>query len=382
MIVLAQSGRALAQMAARAGFVPLVIDLFGDVDTRAVALACEVVPMLDRRHIEPALRRLHAVRRARRIIVGGGLEHDPATADWLASRCRGLQAFAGAVRHLADPARLLRLARRLDLPLPESRLDRPDDPRGWLIKRAGGCGGIDVRRCRRADEPVTGTDYFQREVAGAPHSLTFIAHAATSPRSRPDVEVLGFNRLLTESRGTTPWTYAGAVTRDTPPASVACAVVGAARRISAALGLRGLAGIDFIVDGSRWWLVDINPRPTATAILYDRRGSALFTRHWCALTARPAPPASRAGDPGRRGDRIVYADGPIEVCARGAAPRWLHDRPAAGTTIAAGQPVCTVSATDAAGVLRVGTRLAERAAMAVSWLRIDDKNHRAGGTSP
>ena len=40
ILVVAYSARALASSAARAGFAPLAIDVFGDDDTRETSLAC------------------------------------------------------------------------------------------------------------------------------------------------------------------------------------------------------------------------------------------------------------------------------------------------------------------------------------------------------
>ncbi len=44
VLIAALSGRALAACARRGGYRPLVADLFGDLDTRELAEACERVP--------------------------------------------------------------------------------------------------------------------------------------------------------------------------------------------------------------------------------------------------------------------------------------------------------------------------------------------------
>ena len=43
LIVVAYSARSLAQSAARAGYAPLAIDMFGDLDTREASLAMTTV---------------------------------------------------------------------------------------------------------------------------------------------------------------------------------------------------------------------------------------------------------------------------------------------------------------------------------------------------
>ena len=56
--------------------------------------------------------------------------------------------------------------------------------------------------------------------------------------------------------------------------AILAALARALAEIVAATGLRGLASADILVDGGRWWLLEINPRPGATLDVLDRRATA------------------------------------------------------------------------------------------------------------
>ncbi|MDX1606304.1 MAG: ATP-grasp domain-containing protein, partial [Candidatus Competibacterales bacterium] len=155
--------------------------------------------------------------------------------------------------------------------------------------------------------------------------------------------VLGWHATWTE-RGdpARPWTYSGALTLtdDRVPDPVRAALPAALERLVAATGLAGLCGIDLCVDGPRWWLIEINPRPTATAELHER-DPGLLTLHRAAVTGvLPAVPAPLAGC---RGQAVVYAGRPLRVVPF-AWPDWTADRPVPGSRIASGQPLCTLTA--------------------------------------
>ena len=65
MIVVAQSARALASAAKRAGYAPLAIDVFGDDDTRAISRATitlegGIVPGTSRRRADRGSAHIHS----------------------------------------------------------------------------------------------------------------------------------------------------------------------------------------------------------------------------------------------------------------------------------------------------------------------------------
>ena len=340
-LLISQSGRALAAAAARAGRAAVGIDGFADRDTRDLARDWLRLPLdadgtFEAGDLVRAADRLSPPGQCLGLVYGSGFEVQPERLAHLTGNRPLLGNAPDVLATCADPLRFAGLCRALHLPHPETRLDAPSAPEGWLAKHAGACGGIHVRDAAGL-APAPGR-YFQRRAAGVPHSLLFLADGHSS---RP----VGFNRLLAApAQAPGHWAYAGATAlRDAPP-GVGPTVLAAAQALTTALGLRGLNGIDFIVDGRDWTLLELNARPTATLDLWDSPPlPPLFDCHVQAChgrlpTALPRPASGRAA-------AVVYADAPMRVPAGFAWPRWCADLPAAGAFFAPGEPVCTVHAT-------------------------------------
>jgi predicted ATP-grasp superfamily ATP-dependent carboligase len=111
--------------------------------------------------------------------------------------------------------------------------------------------------------------------------------------------------------------------------------------------LVGLVSLDFVLHDGEALLLEVNPRPGATLDVLDDETGSLFAAHVAAvqgdnpaslLKGRWQPPRAAAA-------AYLYADqGALTVPAI-AWPDWSADRPAAGTQIARGQPLATVTAT-------------------------------------
>ncbi len=128
-------------------------------------------------------------------------------------------------------------------------------------------------------------------------------------------------------------------------------ITAAADRLARATDLRGLVGLDLVVDGTRWWLIEVNPRPTAALDVLDRGTPALMALHIAACETAPATAERSATDAAPpwtppatiTATALVYAprDG---VTVAADWPGWIADRPLPGTAIPAGAPICTVRA--------------------------------------
>ena len=96
----------------------------------------------------------------------------------------------------------------------------------------------------------------------------------------------------------------------------------------------------FIDDGRRLWLLEINPRPGATLDVFDQVGDPLMRRHLGATNVS-APPLRAEQDV--KAAEVVYAEKDV-VIACPDWPGWVADRPAPGSLVPAGAPLCTVFA--------------------------------------
>ncbi|HET9018864.1 MAG TPA: ATP-grasp domain-containing protein [Acetobacteraceae bacterium] len=338
MLIAALSGRALAAAARRDGYAPLVADLFGDDDTRALAAAHEVVPgSLARgpalRPLLDALDRLASGRAPIGVVYGGGLEGRPALLRALA-RYRMLGTPAAAVARVKDPFAFAALCRAAGVPHPEVAL-APDGHGDWLEKRAGAAGGVHIRPARGA---VRRPRYLQRRAAGRPVSALLLGDGTRAM-------VLGFSEQWTAPTAQAPFRYGGAARPAVLSAAQEAALTDAATRIAAASGIVGLASADFLMRPDGFDLLEINPRPGATLDVFT--AAPLFAWHVAACDGNlpdRAPPLA-----GAEAAAIIYARRACRVPAGFPWPDWAADRQRAGP-VAAGAPIATVRAggTDAA----------------------------------
>jgi predicted ATP-grasp superfamily ATP-dependent carboligase len=104
----------------------------------------------------------------------------------------------------------------------------------------------------------------------------------------------------------------------------------------------GLNGVDFLLEGGRWTLLEVNPRPPATMELYEPdypRG--LLHAH---LSACAGTLPDRARKP-RACRAFAIVTAPADVTIEGERlPAWCRDRPCGETRFRPGNPVCTVHA--------------------------------------
>ncbi|BBL72282.1 ATP-grasp domain-containing protein [Methylogaea oryzae] len=334
VVILAQSGRMLAQSAARAGWRTRVLDLYGDEDTRACSERCALVDDgggFDHGRVLDELRRA-AAEGARGLVYGSGLECAP---DWL-DEIAGLLPVWGnspdVLRWLKSPPRFFALLDELGIPYPESCFQPPDCPDGWLLKPGCGEGGKGVAFC--AASAVQDGAYYQRHIAGTPMSALFLADGN-------HVRLVGFNALWTTGAAGQPFGFAGASNRPDLPPVWRGRVADWTGRLARRVGLKGLGSLDFVYDGDRCWALEVNPRPSATLALYDADfPDGLLAAHVraCGGALPESVPLSMA-----RAMRIVYAPRRLKVPAGVVWPSWCADLPAAESEIAAGEPLCSVA---------------------------------------
>lgn len=339
LLLVSASGRALAQSAARCGMPVVVLDLFNDMDVRALASASRCVAgrggKFDGAKLLAAATELCPPEACAGVVYGSGLEGRPRLLERLA---RGRKLFGNApatVAMLKDPLRFFPLLASLGIAHPPVRLEPPDDASCWLVKRIGGAGGSHVKpaRSRHRARPHR---YFQARQPGRTLSALFVADGRQA-------QLVGFNEQWhTAARRSSPYCYGGAVSRPAVPASLRLGVASMLDELVRATHLVGLNGMDFILDGETPCVLEINPRPTATIDLYDADvEGGLLALHLGACRGE-LPPISQSG--GSRAHAIVYADRPLRVPAGMAWPQWCTDLPAGGSQIPAGAPVCSVHA--------------------------------------
>ena len=341
VLIVARSGRALAQAARAAGHLPLVVDLFGDVDTHALAHSvAQVAATADGNFVADALlatlNRIFAQQGRLPLVCGSGFERAPALLATIAGRYAIGNSLATAYTRLLDPPALWRRLHSRGLAVPTTQWRRPVRSAGWLAKRAGASGGAHVHALAG---PLPVGDYVQRRISGRSVSALLLSNGRQT-------RLCGIAEHLCWHPAADHWRYEGALSLMPIPRAVAAAARAAGHAVAAELKLCGGFGLDFILraDG-QLMLVDINPRLPATLDLYADRG-AIFASHLHACaTGKLLYSSSRRGR--CRGHLLLYAEGSWEVPATLRWPVGVADRPRAGTLIARGEPLCTLLAAGA-----------------------------------
>ena len=339
ILICALSGRALAQSARAAGFAPVVLDAFADLDTRGVAESWARVPV-DRSW---RLRRGALLAAARRLappptplVWGSGFERVPGLLAELAAGRELLGNPPATVRALKDPGSWGDALDGLGIPHPEIRLDHPPERSGWLCKRTGAAGGGHVRSAAARRGPRGRGWYWQRWARGTPVSALVLGNGSAA-------SVLAVGRQLLAPRPGRRFRFGGLVAPAAISALAHERLGQAALAIARSFRLEGLASVDALVAGDAVQVLEVNPRPGGSLDAYGAAlGVDLFGLHVAACRGAPLPdglaPRMAAGS------LIVYAERGVAVPTSFAWPGWAADRPPPGSAIPAGAPVCTVLA--------------------------------------
>ncbi|MDQ6438254.1 ATP-grasp domain-containing protein [Mesorhizobium sp. LHD-90] len=337
VLIAAISGRSLAAAARRAGFSPLVADLFRDNDTvalsgRAALAAGDLGSGIDFGRLPDTLRDLAAGDRVEALVLGSGFEQRPDAIDALAEKFPLAGNRAAAIARVKEPQRLAEDCAELGIPHPEFRREKPADPENWLVKTAGGAGGGHVAGANGA--AVKPGRYFQRFIEGRNLSALFIA-------DRRAAHLVGFSRQWASPAPGAPYRYGGAVRLRRFDRREAARIAQWLSGLTARAGLTGLCSADFIRNEDGCHLVEINPRPGATLDIFDDEAAPLLKAHIEACRGKPFR-VPRFDD--SMASLVTYTSRPIERFPKIAWPDWTADRQPAGTRLAAGDPVCTVFA--------------------------------------
>jgi uncharacterized protein len=364
LMIFGASTRAAAQSAVRAGLQPLCADHFADEDLFESA---EVLP-LSRYPRElvataangPSLPWMYT----------GALENHPGVLKKLGSLRRLYGNPADVVARVRDPFAVARILTAAGLPaLPLRPEDQPPPRDGrWMLKPRRGAGGRGIqiwsdssiiRPASRRHEPC----YFQRRVSGAPHSALYVATSAQTVLVGVCRQLVGESRLHAA-----PFAYCGSIGPLDLGASLEGQIVRCGKILGSEFGLRGLFGVDFMVDAdSVAWLTEVNPRYTASVeVIEVALGVSLLGDHVRASAAFGAGGHSRQIAEGlqarladarrSRGDRtsgkaVIYAPFTLRVPPLAALMRSptfvdtrarIADRPLPGTIVPAGAPLCTL----------------------------------------
>ena len=347
LLVIAKSGRMLAQMAVNASIVPVVIDCFADLDTRQLAVATLKVNSLAWSDIQTSVAKLKSKYALTHLLYGSGFESHIESLTNLQQDWVVLGNSSAVFQRLQDKPDFFRQLDSLGIPYPETVFSPPSKDKDWLRKPYLGQGGegigwFDVNTQNYARLPAAETEnkhevveadhYWQRYVAGQPMSVTFIAAA-------DKMEVLGFNRQWTVEFEGQPFSFGGIASGAELDITHKNRLLAWLQELIKVYGLRGLASLDFIMTEAGLQVLEINPRIPASAQLY---GKNILQRHLQACLDLAPDNINTQLEPS--GYQILFAAIDVQIPSGISWPEWALDRPDCGANIGKGQPICSIIA--------------------------------------
>lgn len=376
IVVLGASARAFAVSAAAAGFAVRAADLFADLDLAAAAASCvSVASAPGAASATPYPWSLAAAARSMPagdpFVYTGGLENHPRLLAAIAAE----RPLAGngpePLRVLRDWRQVAEAARRAGAVFPETFLDPAGLPTDgtFLVKPAAGAGGRGIlpwthATARFAAREPDAAHLWQRIIPGAAWSATALMQAGHG-------RLVGVARQLVGERWchASPFSWCGAVTGPARlGSSLSPATLAPLERLAGGLAAlsegMGLVGFDFVVDAAgRPHVLEVNPRPTASMELFERRGILRLAADHLAACGIALPivggrdVASPADVPWAKGvlfaDRAIPVDEPLLARLLSCAEAWtaaddgwpaIADIPRPGQTLPPGGPVVSVFA--------------------------------------
>lgn len=332
LLVIAHSGRMLAQAAVCSGFKVLVIDLFADMDTRQYAADFRKTESLAWADLSSVVEDLFALYPITQLLYGSGFECYPESLVQLQRQFNVCGNTPEVFARVQDKLGFFAALTSFSIPYPEVVFSKPDSNGCWLLKPFEGQGGVGIRHFQ-ADALVDGDCYWQKYQTGVAHSVLFLADGN-------QVEVVGFNRQWTADLGEAqPFAFAGIINHAELSVNQQALLGHWVVLLSEFFGLRGLNSLDFIVDAEALWVLEINPRIPASMQLY---GEDLMRRHIaaCAGELQVMPPFA-----GRYcAYQVVYAPDDVVIPENFCWPSECVDLPEAGVICRKGQPICSIIA--------------------------------------
>ncbi len=322
------------------------MDAFGDLDQKARVKNVALVRDKGRSYTAAAAVAVARGLGAESAAYVSNLENHPAAVRRLAVGRQLLGNSPATLAGARDFARLAQVVRQAGgrVPATLSGDDRHAASPGkrWLRKPLRGGGGSGVVDFAPGDRLRAG-EVLQERIDGVLASVSFVADGRRAA-------VLGVSMGLAgdSAFGGRAYRYCGSLYPLQAESSLLEPLDALAQATTRAFGLTGVNGLDFVVRDGRAYVLELNPRYSASMELLDRSGpSNVFETHAAACGGAGIGSTSYAPPRGEvLGKAIVWARCDVVACDTRS---WLdrddvRDVPFPGERIRRGHPICTVFA--------------------------------------
>lgn len=340
VIVAAIASSAYVKAAVEAGFDVVSIDAFVDIDTQRLAKHCYQIDLyenqLDNEQLLKVLDSLD-LQQFVGFCYGAGFEKSPEILTQINKRITVLGNTAKVVEKCKALV-FFKLCDSLGIPHPPVVTERPLHIDGWLQKEMGGSGGGHIKQLSGKQEANLGNVYYQKLQGGKSVSCLFLASAN-------DVQVIGFSEQWLDANEVEPFRYGGAVSHAAVSKQAKVHLTDCVRKLSQAIGLVGLNSCDVICNGNDIYVLEINPRLSATIDLYRLKQGGLMAMHIASSQLGLNAGLTEQVIVDREismAHQVIYAKHDISIGCTIVWPSWVSDVPEVGSIFSTDMPVCTV----------------------------------------
>ncbi len=320
----------------------VTVDAFADTDTLAASSECWCIPLqsgeFETNKLSVCIDHLKYKYPNANILLGAGSEQYAAFIEavdgWTLSACNTSTLLA-----VNQPKEFFHALSELDIPFPDIHFDYPPASNDWLYKLASSCGGVGVSRSNDHGEKALG-GYWQLEKTGLSMSALCISDQQESV-------IIGINRQYINSNFETyPCLYEGALANVKVTKEFIIKIESYINKLISHFKLVGVFSVDMIVQGDDIFVLEINPRISASYELYECLNPSLnlVDAHFRVCEGERLSNIQINPNISEMlcGYLIIYADSNIEIPENMNWPDWCKDRPESNRLISIGEPVCSV----------------------------------------
>ncbi len=338
VIVVARSARLIAESLQRAGIKPIVLDLFGDVDTQLHATHCCLLQNLSADHIIATIDSLN-LKKKPYIIYGSGVDNNSDLLEQLGFQFYLLGNNVDSVRWVRNPELFFGLLDDLGITHPAVRFDRPLAV-NWLLKRNNHEGGTGITFVQCPETSFLDDQcYYQKQLDGEAFSVLFLANDNSC-------RIIGLNsQWVVDDNRQYPYLFRGVINRFELTRKHFLRISRWIENIVSVTGLKGLNSLDCLLVDNEIMVLELNPRPSASVSLYDSDYQyGLVKQQIASFTGKSWDKPIEQQQV--NGCWVCYAPCDLMIYEQIDWPTWVVDQPLAGTVFSQGEPVCTLIATE------------------------------------